>query len=321
MNRWSRRAALVGGLGALVALPYVITPYLVSLVTLAMIVAMIATGVNLLAGQTGLVSIGHAGIAAAAGYGIAWAFLRGHGVGLQLFVGLVVGIVASLLYGLLTARTTGVVFLMVTLALGMVIYGLALKWTTVTRGQNGISGIARPSFVAEWWKYYFLVAAVFVLVTVAVRMIMRSPFGLVMKAIRDSEMRSASLGYSVIPIKIVAVFLSGIPAGIAGILGVWHAQFISPASASFGRSATSVVITIIGGVGSLFGPAVGAMIVVGTEHWLSSYITRWPTLLGAIFIVVVLFMPQGVTGAFRRLLRSEPDDDPVMVSLKRGGDE
>jgi branched-chain amino acid transport system permease protein len=140
----------------------------------------------------------------------------------------------------------------------------------------------------------------------------RSPFGLTMRGVRDSETRMASLGYSVARIKFTAVMLSGMIAGLAGALAVWHALFMSPAMATFGRSAFAVVMVILGGAGTLLGPLVGAAVVVGAEHWLSSYVERWPTLLGLVFILVVLFAPRGVLGelsvvAVRLLGRSRAD--------------
>lgn len=297
--------AVLGALAALAAVytaPYVLSPFMISLVTLVFISGLLATSVNLLAGEVGLVSIGHAGISAAAGYGIAWATTNGHGVAVSLLVALVLVVVVSGLFGLTTMRTRGIVYLMITLALGMVSYGLALRLSNVTGGQNGLTGIRRPAAIDVWWKYYYFAAAVFLLGIAAVWVVRRSPFGLTMRAVRDSESRASSLGYSVAGTKLAATLLSGLLAGAAGMLAVWNSEFISPATVSFGRSAMAVVMVILGGTGTLFGPAVGAGVVVGFEHLLSSYVERWPTLLGLVFIVIVLFLPRGLLGHLRRRL-------------------
>ena len=306
----SRRtiAVLVAlGLGAIFAAPYVLPPFLVSLLTLVFISGLLATSVNLLAGEVGLVSIGHAGIAAAAGYGIAWATVNGMGVGASLVVAFVLVLVVSAIFGLTTMKTKGIVYLMIALALGMVCYGLAFRLSNITGGQNGLTGIERPGPVDLWWQFYFFAAAVFVLALLFVALVRRSPFGLTLRAIRDSETRAASLGYSVAGAKFVATLLSGLLAGAAGMLAVWNAEFISPATVSFGRSAMAVVMVILGGTGTLMGPLVGAGVVVGFEHMLSSYLDRWPTLLGLVFILVVMFMPNGIIGQLKRRIRPVGD--------------
>jgi branched-chain amino acid transport system permease protein len=309
---------------ALVLAPFVLPQYLMTLVSLVFVAALLASSIDLLAGQVGLVSIGHAGIAAAAAYGVAWATVRDHGLAVQLVAALSLTLVVSAVYGLTTMRTNGIVFLMITLALGILIFGLALKLSTITGGQNGLTGIRRPEFLADQTAFYVLAVGAF-LTAVGFRWLLaRSPFGLVLRGVRESETRMASLGYSVARAKFVAVMLSGLMAGVAGVLIVWQAEFMSPNVSSFSRSAMAVVMVILGGTGSLLGPLVGAGVVVGTEHWLSSYVERWPTLLGLVFIAVVLFAPGGVVGALtarrrggtrERQSAAEPGATAVMVPL------
>lgn len=294
----SRRTTLLlaAGVGAAYAAPYVLPGFLVSLLTLVFIAALLATSVNLLAGEAGLVSIGHAGIAAAASYGIAWGTVNGLGIGSRILVALALVVAISAVFGVTTMYTRGIVYLMITLALGMVAFGLAFRLSGVTGGQNGLTGIERPELVDAWWQFYFFSAAMFILALVAVWVVRRSPLGLTLRAIRDSETRAASLGYSVAAAKFAATMLSGLLAGLAGVLAVWNSEFISPAASSFARSAMAVVMVILGGTGTLLGPLAGAVVVVGAEHMLSSYVERWPTLLGLAFIAVVIFMPQGLLG-------------------------
>jgi branched-chain amino acid transport system permease protein len=299
--RWAKVAALAAGIGGVVAAPYVLPSYVVSLLTLVFISALLAGSVNLLAGLAGLVSIGHAGIAAAAAYGVAWAAVHDLGLAAELGVAAAITFAVSVVYALTTMRTAGIVFLMITLALGIVVYGIALKVSTITGGQNGLTGIRRPELIADPRAFLLLAAAAFGVASAFRWVLGRSPFGLVLRGTRESESRMSSLGYSVAQAKFVAVLLSGILAGAAGVLIVWQAEFMSPNVASFGRSAMAVVMVILGGTGTLLGPLVGAGIVVGTEHWLSSYIERWPTLLGLVFIAVVLFAPGGIVGALSRV--------------------
>ncbi len=304
---WTSRTRLVAlaGLAVLVvAAPLVLPPFIVTLLSLVWVAAVLAASVDLLAGQAGLVSMGHAGIAAVAAYGVAWATVRDHGVGVQLAAAAAGTVATSVVYALTTMRTRGIVFLMITLALGIVVFGLAMKLSTITGGQNGLTGIRRPSWLSDPTAFYFLTAAAFAGVTAFRLLVARSPFGLSLRGVRESESRMSSLGYSVTRVKFAAVMISGGLAGLAGVLAVWQSQFMSPNAASFARSAMAVVMVIVGGVGTSLGPLVGAGIVVGTEHWLSSYVARWPTVLGLVFIAVVLFAPSGIVGGVGRLRRS-----------------
>jgi branched-chain amino acid transport system permease protein len=256
----------------------------------------------MLAGDAGLYSLGHAGIAAAAGYGVAWASRQGFDFGIQLAIAGGLTLLASLLYGLISMRTNGVFFLMVTLAAGMICYGIAYRWSSVTGGDNGLTGVRRPPVFAEYWQYYFFVLVVFVIVTLALIRVSRSPFGLVVRGIRDNDARMRSLGYGVSAYKFAAVLLSGVVAGIAGILLVWQTEFISPASAGFLASAFPLVMVVLGGTGTILGPLVGAAVVVLTQQVLSTYVERWPAVLGAVFVLVVIVARQGILGGWNVFL-------------------
>lgn len=273
-----------------------------SLIALVFIAALLAASVNLLAGQMRLVSVGHAGIAASASYAVGWSSNHGHGYLTQCLLALAVTLAVSAVYALTSMRTSGIFFLMVTLALGMIVFGLAYRLSRVTGGENGLRGIWRPPVLTETWQFYYLCLAVLALVVLALWVIQRSPFGLVLRGIRDSESRMSSLVYAVAAYKFSAMMLSGLVAGTAGVLAVWHAEFVSPSSAGFLRSALTVIMVILGGVGTWLGPLVGAGVVVWTENVLSTHLERWPTVLGLIFIVVVLFAPNGLVGAATDLL-------------------
>ncbi len=168
--------AVVGA--AAIALPYVATSYYVVLATLLLSTAVLAASVNMLAGDVGLFSLGHAGIAAACRLRPAWSSRQGLDLPLQLLVAAGLTVLTSVLYGLISMRTSGVFFLMVTLAAGMVCFGIAYRWSSVTGGDNGLTGIRRPALLAEYWQNYFFVLVVFVLLTLAMRRVGRSPFGL-----------------------------------------------------------------------------------------------------------------------------------------------
>lgn len=282
----------------IVAVPYLGTSaYVVSLASTVLIAAILAATVNFLAGDAGMASLGHGAIAAASAYGAGWATLQGHTVSTQILVALGVTVVVAFLYGLLSMRTSGIYFLMVTLSLGMVVYGLAFRLSSVTGGENGITNIQRPEMFAEYWMFYLFVAGSFVAATAILWVVSSSPFGASMRGIRDSESRMRSLGYNVPAYKLGAFMISGTLAGFAGLLSVWHTHFVSPTSAGVHRSVLLIVMVILGGLGTKLGPLVGAAIVVLVENVVSNDVERWPTVLGLIFILTILFARAGLVGS------------------------
>jgi branched-chain amino acid transport system permease protein len=288
-------AMAVAGLVVLAA-PLILSSYLLTLLTLVFIAGLLAASVNFLAGEAGLLSMGQAGISAASAYAVAYATVRGHDVVIQVSLAILVAVIVSAVYALMTMRSRGIVFLMITLALGMTVFGLAFKLASITGGQNGLTGIDRPALIVESGRFYLVCVAAFVIGSLVLRHVSRSPFGLAVRGVRESESRMSSLGYRVAAIKFGAVLVSGLVAGVAGILAVWQTEFISPSVAQFSRSALAVIMVILGGTGTLLGPLAGAAVVIGAEYWLSTYVERWATVLGVVFILVVLFARRGIVG-------------------------
>ena len=292
-------AAAVAG----IALPYVLDPFLVGIASLALVFALFAMSIDLLAGFAGLVSLGHAGILATAAYGVAYVATHGGGYLLQILAGLGVGLTASAVFGLMAMRTSGVYFLMVTLAQGMIVWGLSIRLYSVTGAENGLRGVLRPPAFSAYWKYYYLCLAVLFVCGGLLWVIVRSPFGYGLRGLQGSEERVRMLGYNSAAHKLYAFLLSGLFASVAGILFVYHNEFISPSAAEFLVSGNGVLAVVLGGVGTLVGPALGAFVIVGIENVLSVYVERWPTVLGLVFIATILFAPNGVVGGISRLWR------------------
>lgn len=287
-------AAVALGVG--IALPYTAGPYMVSIVTLAMVLGLFALSINLLAGFGGLVSLGHAGLLGAAAYGVGYMAARtGAGHLEQILVGLIVGLVVTAVFAVMAMRTSEVYFLMVTLALGQIIWGIAYR-STELGSENGLRGILRPEAVAPYWIYYYLCFGVLVAALALMWVIRRSPFGLSLRGLAESETRLRVLGYNTTLTKFYAFMLSGLFATIAGILYVYYQQFVSPAVPQFLTSGRGVLMVIVGGVGTLLGPVVGAFIVVFIENIVSAYVDRWLSVLGLVFILTIMFARKGLVG-------------------------
>lgn len=292
---------LVAALALGTGLPYLVSPFVVSITSLALIFGLFAMSIDLLGGFGGLITLGQAGIMATAGYGVGYVAVRtGGGHGEQILVGLAAGVVISMVFAALAMRTTGKYFIMVTLAEGMIVWGLSIRLAAVTGAENGLRGILRPPAISAYWKYYYVTLAVVTICGGLLWVVTRSPFGLALRGLRESEDRLRMLGYNSTLQKFYVYSVSGVFASIAGVLFVYRNQFISPAAAEFLVSGNGVLMAILGGIGTLVGAIIGAFVIVFAENMLSTYVARWPTLLGIVFIVVILFARQGFVGALSR---------------------
>ena len=266
-----------------------------SILSLALIWGILACGVNLLGGYGNMLSLGHAGIMGAAAYGVAVAGVNYQlGELAQICAGLAAGLVCSAIFGMISIRTIGVYFLLVTLALGMTVWGSALRLNSVTGGDNGIRGLARPALLDSVAGFGLSCLVVALLAVLATKRVTGSRFGLALRGLADSEKRLEAIGYNVLMLRFVAFMISGVFASVAGILFAYYNRFVSPDVATFAVSGKVVLMMILGGAGTLSGPFLGALIVTVVENYVSLYVTRWPTVLGAIYVAAVLFAPTGL---------------------------
>jgi branched-chain amino acid transport system permease protein len=292
----------------LVTLPiWVGNPYYINVSSQILLFAVFALALNVLVGYGGLVSLGHAGLFAMAGYTAALMLQAGYGHLVANLSGLIVVLIASAVFALLSLRATGIGFLMITLALGQIIWGLAYRWISITGGDNGINVKSRPApfgfDLGAPSEFYYTTLIIFLIAVVVVAIFVRSPFGAALKGTRDQPRRMNALGYHVWAIRFWACMLSGILTAIAGILFVYYTQFISPQTTSLTSSAEVLLMVIAGGPATLLGPIVGAALVVVVKNVVSGYIERWNFLLGAIFVAIVILMPEGLVPGFARLWR------------------
>jgi branched-chain amino acid transport system permease protein len=287
----------------LLALPYMMSSFWVNMATQALYLGLFALSINLLAGYAGMVTLGQAGISGVAGY--TFGILLVH-FQVPMWPALGMGLAAALLaagfFGLLAVRTSGVYFLMVTLAEGMVVWGIAQRWTAVTGGDNGLTGLERPSIALAYWTYYYFTLAVVVFCTTIIALIVRSPFGLSLKGIREAEARMAPLGYNVPLHKLFAFTLAGAFAGVSGLLLAMYNNFFSPVAVHLKASADGLLMSILGGMATITGAFVGSSIYIFITNYVSGFFDRWPTLLGLVFVVAILFARDGIVGAWNRLL-------------------
>lgn len=324
----SKRIAIVLSLLLLVTLPiWVGNPYYINVSSQILLFAVFALALNVLVGYGGLVSLGHAGLFAIAGYTAALMLQAGYGHLVSNLAGLFVVLLASAVFALLSLRATGIGFLMITLAIGQIIWGIAYRWASLTNGDNGINVTTRPApfglSLSNADNFYFATLFIFLIAVISMILFVRSPFGASLRGTRDQARRMNALGYNVWLIRFFAFLFSGFWTGVAGLLFLYYNQFISPQVAALQTSAEALLMVISGGTATLLGPIAGAAIVVIMKNVVSAYIVRWNLVLGVIFVLIITFMPEGLVPGATRLCRKywnawrgrKPEPDPV----KTGG--
>jgi branched-chain amino acid transport system permease protein len=216
-------------------------------------------------------------------------------------------LIAAVVFATLALRGTGLGFVMITVALGQIVWGVAYRWLSITNGDNGITIKSRPSpfglSLASPAAFYWATLVVFVAALATMAIFIASPFGASVRGTRDQARRMNALGYHVWMIRFLAILFSAFWSGVAGILYLYYNQFVSPHAVALTASAEALLMVISGGTGTLLGPIVGAGLVVIVKNVASAYIERWNFVLGAIFVAIVVFMPEGLVPGTVRLTR------------------
>jgi branched-chain amino acid transport system permease protein len=301
-------------LGALFLLlcPLFLASYGEGLMTRFLIFALFAMSYNVVFGYAGLLSLGHAAFFGAGGYTVA--LLKLH-YGVDLFwisapLGFVIAVFTAALFGIIALRASGIYFLLVTFALGQMLFSLAwnVKWLN-SKGMQGITGISMPDLAISGvtldttW-YYYLVLIFFAISVILLYRLVKSPYGLALVGIREDESRMAAVGYNTWLYKYLAFVISGAFAGIAGVLFSYYNFFVSPHHLGISTSFLPMVMVIMGGIGTFFGPVIGAVIFIFVENYASIFAPqRWPLILGGLFVVIIMFARDGVGVYLWRLLR------------------
>jgi branched-chain amino acid transport system permease protein len=290
---------------AAAALPFVAGPFWMGLVTQMIVFGLLALSVDLLLGHAGLFSICHGSFFAVAAYTTAILQVR-HGAPTVLAApaGLLAGTLLGLVFGL-AVRTRGVYFILITIAFGYVVWGVAHRWSSFTGGDNGVTNVPFPAVagvrVESHTEYYYLALVVATLCALGYRVLIRSPFGLALRGIRGSESRMRTLGFDSNRHLYAAFVLSAALASLAGVLYVYYNRFVNPVAASFPVSVEAALMAIVGGSGTIVGPFIGSAIILGLRNWVSSFFELYAAIMGIVFIAAVLWVPEGLVGLAARL--------------------
>ena len=286
--------------------PPLLSSFLLTLLTQALIYGILAMSLDIILGYTGLASLGHAAYFGIGAYSVGILATRyGAAFGITLPAGVLLAVLVAAIFGTVALRATGVYFLMITLALGMIVWGLAHRWVTMTQGDNGISAISRPDLGLPWSlslsiPFYYFALAGFLIAFWILRVIVHSPFGQTLVGIRESESRMRTLGYHVWLHKYIGFVIAGGFGGFAGVLWAYYNGFVSPVDLQLATSVEVLLMVALGGRGSLIGPALGAGIIVLLKNLVSVYTHRWLLILGAVYILTIGYAPEGILGAIKR---------------------
>jgi len=282
-------------------------PFVILLLAQILVLGIIAMSVDLLLGYTGLPSLGQAAylgvgayltaiLATKLGFGLGWDFW------LVVLMGMAAGAATAAFFGLFAIRASGVYFLMITLALGMCVWGLAYRWNSLTGGDNGINMRGRPKFgieLANDLTFFYVVLGLFIASFFALHLLVSSPFGKSLVGIRERELRMRILGYNTWLHKYIAFVIAGAFGGLAGVLWAHLNGIVSPSDLLLPASVDVLLMVVLGGPGTLVGGLIGATVVVFLREYLATMVQWWQYVLGAVYVLTILYLPGGIMGLFK----------------------
>jgi branched-chain amino acid transport system permease protein len=282
-------------------------PFVILLLAQILVLGIVAMSVDLLLGYTGLPSLGQAAylgvgayltaiLATKLGFGLGWDFW------LVVPLGMLLGAATAAFFGLFAIRASGVYFLMITLALGMCVWGLAYRWNSLTGGDNGINMPGRPVFGVELANdvtFFYVVLGFFLASFGALQLLVASPFGKSLVGIRERELRMRILGYNTWLHKYLAYVIAGAFGGLAGVLWAHLNGIVSPSDLLLTSSVDVLLMVVLGGPGTLVGGLIGATVVVFLREYLATVVQWWQYVLGAVYVLTILYLPSGIMGFFK----------------------
>jgi branched-chain amino acid transport system permease protein len=284
--------------------------FVILLVTRALAFSILVMSLDILLGYTGLASLGQAAYLGVGAYATAilatkYNFGLGWDFWLVMLIGILLGAALAAIFGLLAIRASGVYFLMITLALGQCVWGLAYRWNSLTGGDNGINVRERPKFggidLGNELTFFFLVFAVFCVALLLMYTLVRSPFGRSLAGIRERELRMQILGYNTWLHKYIAFIIAGAFGGLSGVLWAHTAGIVSPVNVELPTSVDALLMAVLGGSGTLVGGVIGTFIVFGLREFLSTLVPWWQYVLGVVYVATILYLPTGLMGIPGRL--------------------
>lgn len=296
---------LILGLAIIIALPFVVTVSHVFLITEFAILALYAMAWNLTLGAAGIFSFGHGGLFGVGAYVLAITMIRGDlPLPYALIAAPILTAIITLVMGWLCTRLTGIYFAILTLAFGQLIWAAIWKMRTITGGDDGLTGLQVPSLIAPPTNQYFFVLVVVAIAIALMKIMLDSPFGFTLKAIRENPTRAASIGINVKRYQLMIFTVSGLFTGLAGALFAILRRGAFVEFASVGRAFEPIFASILGGGQVFWGPVFGSGMLLAIDKYVGAYTEYWLLVSGVILILLVLFLPEGIVGRVQSLLKT-----------------
>ena len=313
MNTRMKVVALVVSLAIIMVAAAFMKRSDVYLLTLYSVYLMATMGLNLTVGYAGQMSLGQAAFFGLGAYATAMAFTRLKTVGgeismpdflLSLLAGPPAAALGALIVGFFCVRLTGIYFAMLSLAFGELLFYIVFSWYSFTKGDDGIQGLLPPLFFQDAVTYYYLTLAIVIAALLVMWRITESPFGYIMRTLRDNQRRAAFLGINVRLHMLINFVIAGSFAGIAGALWGPFSRSVSPGLLGWQESGIAVFMTLIGGAGSFAGPLLGSVIYTCLQAVVTMFTSYWPLTIGTIILLIVLFVPGGVLGLVEKRIKA-----------------
>jgi branched-chain amino acid transport system permease protein len=308
----SQRVKILMVVAALAAIAIIVpntNSFVLLLVTRALAFSILVMSLDILLGYTGLPSLGQAAYLGVGAYATAilatkYNFGLWYDFWLVIVFGILIGAALAAIFGLLAIRAGGVYFLMITLALGQCVWGLAYRWNSLTGGDNGINLHDRPKFgidLANEVNFFYVVFGFFAVSLLLMYILVRSPFGRSLEGIRERELRMQILGYNTWLHKYIAFIIAGGFGGLSGVLWAHTAGIVSPENVVLTTSVDALLMAVLGGAGTLVGGVIGSFIVIALREYLSTLVPWWQYVLGAVYVLTILYLPTGLMGIPERI--------------------
>lgn len=291
-------------------MPLLLPSFGINFLTKILVFSIFAMSLDIVLGYTGLPSFGHAAFFGSAAYISAILKINGLDNFILIFFcsTLAAGMLAAM-FGYIATRVREVYFILITLALGQMVYAFAWTQRQWTGGDDGITGISRPflgiPLSLENPNYFYLfIFIIFIICFILMKKIVNSPFGLVIQGIRENEARMRALGYNIWLYKYISFIIGGIFGGISGILYAWFNGFVGPDDVHLLTSANGLFMVIMGGAGTLVGPIIGSGIILALNYFVSIYTIHWTLVVGVLIVIIVMFTPSGVVFYIKKLFET-----------------
>jgi len=292
-----RALILIIAVGIGLVMPHVLSPFYLMILSEALIMSIFALSFNLLFGYMGQLSFGQAAFYGLGGYAVAMLITKAHfNFWLSLLAGVLVAAIAGLIVGYFCVRLRGIYFAILTLAFGQLLFVIVYKWHDFTGGDDGIQGVFPPGILTSPKVYYYLIFLAFLGTTYLLWRIVNSPFGYVLKAMRDNPERTEFLGINISRYQLFAFVISAALSGLAGALWAPFYRSVAPFYLMWVKSGEPVMATILGGANTFLGPVVGTFVMTFVHAYVLGFTYFWPVIMGCFILLVIFFLPGGILG-------------------------